>query len=168
LNRKYMNYGDFYPKGFFVSFGTAISLTTGPFKKPPGNYLKYMFTIGLPPIHRDTRWRSREQISIQYRGIRDPSFPTRIRDLGMYRCPPGFSSWIDLWMLKALQRITVDPAYRSEIDLSAKTKTTLSTKCKVMVYQQRFTSHVLGANYRKTTLLRDWDMNGRFLMVYRK
>jgi hypothetical protein len=30
----------FYPKGFFAWFRTAISLTTGPFKKPPGKHLK--------------------------------------------------------------------------------------------------------------------------------
>jgi hypothetical protein len=35
------------------------------------------------------------------------------------------------------------------------------------MYQQRFTSHVLGAHYRKTILPRDWDLNTRFSMVYR-
>jgi hypothetical protein len=29
-------------------------------------------------------------------------------------------------------------------------------------------SHVIGAYYRKTVLLRDWDRNARFSMVYRK
>jgi hypothetical protein len=35
------------------------------------------------------------------------------------------------------------------------------------MYQQRFTSHALGAHYGKTILLRDWDLNARFSMVYR-
>jgi hypothetical protein len=36
------------------------------------------------------------------------------------------------------------------------------------MYQQRFPSHVLGAQYSKTILLRDWDLNARFSMVYQK
>jgi hypothetical protein len=36
------------------------------------------------------------------------------------------------------------------------------------IYQQRFTSHVLGAPSRKTISLRDWDLGALFSMVYRK
>jgi hypothetical protein len=32
----------FNPKGFFTEFGTPISLTMGPFKKPPEKHLKDM------------------------------------------------------------------------------------------------------------------------------
>jgi hypothetical protein len=47
----------------------------------------------------------------------------------MHRHPLGFPSWIGLRMLKPLQKITIDPAHRSEIHLSAKIKTTVSTRC---------------------------------------
>jgi hypothetical protein len=36
------------------------------------------------------------------------------------------------------------------------------------MHQQNFTSHVLVAHYRKTLLLRDWDLNARLSMVYQK
>jgi hypothetical protein len=36
------------------------------------------------------------------------------------------------------------------------------------MYQQRFTSHVLGAQYPKTIVLRDWGLKARLSMVYRK
>jgi hypothetical protein len=36
------------------------------------------------------------------------------------------------------------------------------------MYSQRLVSYVLGAHYRKTILLRDWDLNPGVSMVYRK
>jgi hypothetical protein len=47
----------------------------------------------------------------------------------MYRCLQGFLSWTNLRMLKDLQKVTIDPAYRPEVHLFGTTKTTLSTRC---------------------------------------
>jgi hypothetical protein len=49
-----------------------------------------------------------------------------------------------------------------------KEKTIRAISYRDKIYQQRFTSHVLGAHYCKTILLHDWNLNARLSMVYQK
>jgi hypothetical protein len=119
----------------------------------PCGYWYILITVGIPRPGIDSVFRdSGPIIPGRYSGSRDVSLPARISVVNRSSNVEGLTG----------------NGNRSSIPIRNSSLCENKDYFEHKMYQQRFTSHVLGERCRKMILLRDWDLNTRFSMIYRK